>query len=94
MSKACSGNDMQKTIVTFMKDKTGSAAIIFTLMLIPIMGIIGAAVDYSRASYSKTIVQDGLDTAAIVGAVYNALQGREERAIAALQVNTNHVAIV
>ena len=37
----------------FVSDRSGAAALIFGLSLIPIVGLIGAAVDYSRVSDAR-----------------------------------------
>jgi Flp pilus assembly protein TadG len=46
----------------------GSVLPTFTLALVPIMGMLGAAVDYSRASNFRTQLQAALDFAVLAGA--------------------------
>jgi len=46
-------------------DRHGNVAIIFALCLIPIAGIVGAAVDYSRATSVKAAMQSALDASAL-----------------------------
>jgi Flp pilus assembly protein TadG len=49
----------------FLVDKRGSIAVIFSLTLIPVLGIAGVALDYSRMSGSKISLQKSVDAAAI-----------------------------
>jgi Flp pilus assembly protein TadG len=52
----------------FRAAEEGNVAVIFSLALIPIMGAMGAAVDYSRASATQSAVQAALDVALLAGA--------------------------
>lgn len=52
----------------FGRDDRGNFAIIFGLTLIPIMGLIGAAVDYTVAARTRAQLQEAMDGAAIAGA--------------------------
>ena len=45
----------------FRAAQEGSVAIVFAILLLPLMVFIGAALDYSRASSVKTALQTGLD---------------------------------
>lgn len=49
----------------FAKANAGNVAITFALALVPLLGAVGTAVDYSRASSIKTAVQSALDAAAL-----------------------------
>jgi Flp pilus assembly protein TadG len=49
----------------FWSDRSGNIAIIFGLAIVPVMGSIGAAVDYSVANASRTAMQAALDNAAL-----------------------------
>src|SRR5690349_1912792 len=53
---------------TFTAAKDGSVVTIFALALLPLITAIGMAVDYSRASATRTSVQDALDSAILAGA--------------------------
>lgn len=44
----------------------GNIAVIFAITMVPMMGFIGAAVDYSRAINARTAMQTALDTAALM----------------------------
>ena len=41
-------------------------AVIFAIAILPIIGFIGAAVDYSRVNNARTAMQTALDTAALM----------------------------
>jgi Flp pilus assembly protein TadG len=47
------------------RDRRGAVAPIFALAIIPILGFIGTAVDYSRANASRTAMQAALDATAL-----------------------------
>jgi Flp pilus assembly protein TadG len=49
----------------FMRADKGNVAVIFGIMLLPIVGAVGAAVDYSRASIARTALQAALDSTAL-----------------------------
>src|SRR6476646_860110 len=46
-------------------DSSGNVAIIFAIAAIPVFGLVGAAVDYSRANAARTSMQVALDAAAL-----------------------------
>src|SRR4029077_7527072 len=50
---------------TFRSAKGGNVIITFTLALVPIMGFVGAAVDYSHANSIKAALQAALDATAL-----------------------------
>jgi uncharacterized membrane protein len=52
----------------FAEDKRGAIAITFALALLPLVGAVGAAVDYSRLSLAHTTKQSVADAAALAGA--------------------------
>jgi Flp pilus assembly protein TadG len=49
----------------FRSDRSGNIAIIFGLAIVPVMGAMGVAVDYSLANASRTAMQAALDNAAL-----------------------------
>jgi len=51
---------------TFGAARSGNVTVTFALATIPIIGFIGAAVDYSRASSAKTSMQAALDSTALI----------------------------
>ena len=58
-------------IQSFRADERGGVAILFAVLLVPVIGSFGAAIDYSRASAARTAMQASLD-AATLNAVMNA----------------------
>src|SRR2546421_1259311 len=50
----------------FFADKQGGVAPIFALALVPMIGLGGAAIDYSRASAARTAMQATLDATALM----------------------------
>jgi Flp pilus assembly protein TadG len=49
----------------FMKDRRGGVAPMFALAVIPVIGLTGAAIDYSRASSARTGMQSAIDATAL-----------------------------
>ena len=49
----------------FRNDEAGNVAIIFALALVPVMGLVGAAVDYSHGNSVKTAMQAATDATAL-----------------------------
>jgi len=52
---------LQQDVCDFARSDNGNVAVLFGIMLIPIVGFTGAAIDYSRASIAKTSMQTALD---------------------------------
>lgn len=79
-----------KTIRNFLKDRRGATAVTFGLMLVPILGMTGLAVDYTRASSDRSRLQNAADSAALAGAsVFTGanVQAAQDRATAYLRAN-------
>lgn len=57
---------LRAIVARFGADKRGNVAVIFAITLLPILGLIGAAVDYSRANNARTALQTALDTTALM----------------------------
>jgi Flp pilus assembly protein TadG len=56
-------------LLRFRHDSGGNVALTFALALLPLMGAVGAAVDYSMASRQRAVIQSALDTAMLAGAI-------------------------
>lgn len=54
-----------KFLNLFRNDQRGATAIIFSLSLLPVLGLAGAAIDYSRATSVQSSLQKGVDGAAL-----------------------------
>lgn len=52
----------------FLRDKRGATALTFGLLLVPLMGMTGLAVDYTRASSQRAELQNAADAAVLWGA--------------------------
>jgi Flp pilus assembly protein TadG len=50
---------------SFLKDRRAGVAPMFALAVVPVIGLVGAAVDYSRANSIRTKVQSALDATAL-----------------------------
>jgi Flp pilus assembly protein TadG len=55
-----------RRLAAFRADCRGNVAVIFTLATIPIVGAVGAAVDYSHASSIRTAMQAAIDATALM----------------------------
>lgn len=53
---------------TLVRDEAGAVAIMFGLVLVPLIAFGGAAVDYGRAQKAAALLQSGLDMAALAAA--------------------------
>ncbi|MEM7299619.1 MAG: TadE/TadG family type IV pilus assembly protein [Pseudomonadota bacterium] len=58
----------RERINTFASNTKGNVAITAAISLIPIFGAVGAAVDYSRVSHTKSVVASSLDAALLASA--------------------------
>jgi Flp pilus assembly protein TadG len=66
----------------FREDNSGNVAIVFSLALLPLMGLAGAALDYSRATQSRTRLQATADAAALKAVLAHGVTDQERIAIA------------
>jgi Flp pilus assembly protein TadG len=57
---------LRASLRAFRRTERGNVAVTFTLALIPIMGFVGAAVDYSRANSAKASMQSAADATALM----------------------------
>jgi hypothetical protein len=58
-------NKAEASMRHFWSDQRGNIAVLFALAIVPVIGGIGAAVDYSMASAYRTDMQKSLDAAGI-----------------------------
>ena len=56
---------LSRARAAFAADRQGNIAIIFALATLPVMGLVGAAVDYSHAAAVRTSMQSALDATAL-----------------------------
>jgi Flp pilus assembly protein TadG len=57
---------LREAFLAFRKANHGNTAIIFALAIIPIIGLVGAAVDYSRGNSAKAAMQAAVDATALM----------------------------
>jgi Flp pilus assembly protein TadG len=57
---------IRSSVAWFGRDLRGNIAPIFAIALLPMLGFVGAAVDYSRASAARSSMQTALDSAALM----------------------------
>ena len=57
---------LQQVWRRFARAQSGNVLLTFTLALLPIMGFVGAAVDYSRANSDKAAMQAAIDATALM----------------------------
>lgn len=50
----------------FIGANRGNVAVIFAITLVPVLGLIGAAIDYSRANSARSSMQGALDSTALM----------------------------
>lgn len=60
---------MRRLISSFGRNQGGNVAVVFGLAAIPILGVAGVALDYTRASTFRSELQSAVDAAALGGAV-------------------------
>lgn len=81
----------------FTRAKDGNIAVIFAIVLVPLISFVGAAIDYSRASNARTAMQAAADSAALMvskdlssGAITSAQVASKAQAyFSALYTNTD-----
>jgi len=59
---------LRKSYLQLKRDREGSVTATFALALIPLVGLVGAAIDYSSANNARTKLQAALDAALLSGA--------------------------
>jgi Flp pilus assembly protein TadG len=56
----------RRIVARFAGDRRGNVAVIFAVALVPLLGFVGAAVDYSRANATRSSMQVAMDSAALM----------------------------
>lgn len=59
----------QNIAMSFRSSASGNVAAIFAIAVVPLIGFVGAAVDFSHAANVKTALQTSLDTALLAGVI-------------------------
>ena len=66
MNDASIFNRVRGSLKRFRRDEGGNIAVLFGIAILPILGFVGAAVDYARVNNARTAMQTALDTAALM----------------------------
>jgi Flp pilus assembly protein TadG len=66
MPRALDTCHIGRTASRFAKSNEGNIAVIFAIAILPVLGFVGAAIDYSRASKVRTSTQAALDSTALM----------------------------
>jgi Flp pilus assembly protein TadG len=66
MSGASVRNQVRGAATRFIAAEDGNIAVIFAIALVPLLGFIGAAVDYTRANAARSSMQAALDSTALM----------------------------
>ncbi len=75
----------RKRLPAFRTAQGGNVVLMFALMTIPIIGFVGAAVDYSRANFVKAAMQAALDSTAL-------MLSKDAQAMSSAQLSTKAAA--
>src|SRR6187402_1876521 len=57
---------LARLLARFRRSHDGNIAITFAIALVPLIGFVGAAVDYTRAASARSAIQVALDSAALM----------------------------
>ena len=55
-----------RLLARFVSAEQGNIAVIFAIALVPVLGMVGAAIDYTRASRARSSMQAALDSTALM----------------------------
>ena len=58
--------DVYRAAGAFIGANRGNVSVIFAITLVPVLGLIGAAIDYSRANSARSSMQGALDSTALM----------------------------
>jgi Flp pilus assembly protein TadG len=59
-------NQVRSSAARFRRAERGNVAVLFAIAVVPILGFVGGAIDYSRVNNARTAMQAALDTAALM----------------------------
>ena len=59
-------NQLRSAASRFIEADQGNIAVIFAIALVPILGFVGAAIDYTRANSARSSMQAALDSTALM----------------------------
>src|ERR1700709_1721748 len=59
-------NQVRSAAARFVRADAGNIAVPFALALVPLLGFVGAAIDYTRANSARSSMQAALDSTALM----------------------------
>jgi len=74
MNKTLIFSRSRRLAAKFRRANGGNVAVMFAIAILPIMGFVGAAVDYTRVNNARTAMQAALDTTALDALVTRLMQ--------------------
>ncbi len=83
--------NLKSAAVRFIRAKDGNFAIVFGLLLAPLMAMVSAALDYNTASRDRAVLQASLDSAALAVARAPHLDNQQAGALLNALVQANYV---
>lgn len=66
MTGASIFNQVRSSVTRFRRAERGNVAVMFAIAVVPLLGFVGGAIDYSRVNNARTAMQTALDTAALM----------------------------
>ncbi len=66
MTGASIFNRVHSSVARFRRAERGNVAVMFAIAVVPLLGFVGGAIDYSRVNNARTAMQSALDTAALM----------------------------
>ncbi len=61
-------SSLSRLLLSFRDDRSGNIVVIFAILLVPLLGMVGAAIDYSRATTARQMLIAAVDSAALMAA--------------------------
>ena len=65
---------LRRLFSRFLGNRDGSVAPMLALAALPLLGFVGAAIDFSRAASARTAMQSALDAGAVGGRIVGAAE--------------------
>lgn len=81
---------IRKSKFEFFRNDNGHVAVIFALIAVPLIGLVSASVDYSRAVSEQAKLDNALDAAVIAAVNNNAISLADKAEFAATHFNANY----
>jgi len=66
MSSTAGNNSLRRALRRFSASTSGNVLFTFALVSVPVLGLVGAAVDYSRGNSAKAAMQQAIDATGLM----------------------------